>query len=82
MKVKGENYSSFIHTFIQLIFTYIIPLRKSHYNLVPRAHVSFVQHQDTELCKNQFPGIPQRYSICAGKAKNASAETLSLDAML
>ena len=24
-------------------------------NLVPRAHVSFGQHQDTELWKNQFP---------------------------
>ena len=24
-------------------------------NLVPRAHVSFGQHQDTELWNNQFP---------------------------
>ena len=25
------------------------------YNLVPRAHVPFGQHQDTELWNNQFP---------------------------
>ena len=33
-------------------------LKKSHVietNLVPRAHVPFGQHQDTELWNNQFP---------------------------
>ena len=28
---------------------------KNYVNLVPRAHVPFGQHQDTELWKNQFP---------------------------
>ena len=30
-------------------------LIKMKSNLVPRAHVPFGQHQDTELCNNQFP---------------------------
>ena len=34
--------------------TFILPL-ESCVNLVPRAHVPFGQHQDTELWNNQFP---------------------------
>ena len=30
-------------------------IRASKPNLVPRAHVPFGQHQDTELWNNQFP---------------------------
>ena len=39
-------------------------------NLVPRAHLSFGQHQDTELWNNQFPetkilGLPVSRPMCA-----------------
>ena len=30
-------------------------LKEDQSNLVPRAHVPFGQHQDTELWNNQFP---------------------------
>ena len=49
------------------LFSYVIISKFSHnndfqfhlplyrYNLVPRAHLPFCQHQDTELWNNQFP---------------------------
>ena len=37
------------------MLSHVIPCMVTKVNLVPRAHVPFGQHQDTELWNNQFP---------------------------
>ena len=46
-----------------------ISIPRGDHNLVPRAHVPFGQHQDTELWNNQFPetkilGLPASRRMC------------------
>ena len=46
-------------------------------NLVPRAYVSFGQHQDTELWNNQFPETKIRHG-CDGSSRSSRSRSVDI----
>ena len=55
---------------VRMSKSYSVERNHSSLNLHPRAHMSFGQHQDTELWNNQFPeteilGLPVSQHMCA-----------------